>query len=83
VKVEATVVNEFEAMKDEIGNIAFNVDTLPLPDYIEKWRVLLWEKAFLTIMRGNPSFIKSTQLTKMPKGDSVIKRVLYRLNTMM
>jgi len=28
--VEVTVVNEFEAMKDEIKNIAFNVGTLPL-----------------------------------------------------
>jgi hypothetical protein len=28
--VEVTVVNEFEAMKDEIDNIAFNVGTLPL-----------------------------------------------------
>ena len=36
VKVEATGINEFEAMKNEIGNIAFNVGTLALPDYIEK-----------------------------------------------
>ena len=36
MKVEAAVVNKFEAMKDEIGNIAFNVGMLALSDYIEK-----------------------------------------------
>jgi hypothetical protein len=70
-------------MKYEIGNIIFNVGTLVLPDYIKKWRILLWGKPFLTTTRRNPSFTKSTQLTKMSKGDSVIKRVLYKLNIMM
>ena len=83
VKLEAAVVNDCKAMKDEIRNIAFNVGTLALPDYIEKWRVLLWGKAFFTIMRGNSSFTKSIQFTKMPKGDLVIKRVLYMLNIML
>jgi hypothetical protein len=39
VKAEVAVVNEFEAMKDEIVNIAFNVGTLAFSYYIEKWRV--------------------------------------------
>ena len=70
-------------MKDEIGNITFNVGTLALPDYIEKWRILLWEKEILTIMRGNSSFTKSTQLIKMPEKYLVIKHVIYWLNIMM
>ena len=76
--MEAAVVNEFESMKAEIGNIEFNTSVLSLPDYIEKWRILLWGKAFLTIMKGNPPFTKSTQLTKIREADSIIKRVLYR-----
>jgi hypothetical protein len=76
--VEAAVVNEFESMKTDIGNIESTTSALSLPDYIEKWRILLWGKAFLTIMKGNPPFIKSTQLTKIPEADSIIKRVLYR-----
>jgi hypothetical protein len=76
--VEAAVVNEFESMKTDIGNIESTTSALSLPDYIEKWRILLWGKAFLTIMKGNPPFTKSTQLTKIPEADSIIKRVLYR-----
>ena len=41
VQVEATIVNDFEFMKDKIGSIAFSVGTLALVDYTEKQRVLL------------------------------------------
>jgi hypothetical protein len=58
--VEATVVNEFESMKFDIGNIESTTSALSLPDYIEKWRILLWEKTFLTIMKRNISFTNST-----------------------
>ena len=81
--METSVVNEFESMKDEMGNIEFNTGALSLPDYIEKWRILLWEKTFMTIMKGNPPFIKFTQLTKVPGVDSIIKRILYRLDIVM
>lgn len=75
--MEAAVVNEFESMKADIGNIESTTSVLSLSDYIEKWRILLWGKAFLTIMKGNPPFTKSIQLTKVPEAESIIKRVLY------
>ena len=77
--MEITVVNKFESMKAEIENIEFNTSTLSLPDYIEKWRILLWDRIFLTIMKGNPPFTKKFQLIKIPESDSIIKRVFYRL----
>ena len=76
--MEATVVEEFESMKSDFGNIEFSTSTLSLPDYIEKWRILLWGKAFFPILKGNPLFTKSTQLRNISQGDSTIKRVLYR-----
>lgn len=79
IKVEAAVVDEFESIKSEIGNFEFSTSVLSLSDYIEKWRILLWGKAFLPILKGNPPFTKSIQLRKIPQGDPIIKRVLYRL----
>ena len=52
--MEAAVVNEFESMKDEIENIEFNTGALSFPDYIEKWRILLWGNTFMKIMKENP-----------------------------
>jgi hypothetical protein len=75
-KVEAAVVNEFEAMKDEIKNIAFNDGMLVFPYYIEKWKVLLLRKVILTLMKGNPSLKKYTQFIKMLERVSIIKRII-------
>lgn len=36
IYVEATVVNEFESMKADIGNIESTTSALSLPDYIKK-----------------------------------------------
>jgi hypothetical protein len=77
--VEAAVVNKFKSMKDDIGNIESTTSTLSLLDYIEKWRILLWGETFLIIMKRNPPFTKSTQLTKISEVYSIIKRVLYML----
>ena len=34
--MEASVVDEFESMKNKMINIEFNTDVLSLPDYIKK-----------------------------------------------
>ena len=75
--MEASVVDEFESMKSDFGNIEFSTSALSLPDYIKKWRILLWGKAFFPILKGNPLFTKSTQLRDISQGDSIIKHVLY------
>jgi hypothetical protein len=52
-------------------------------DYVEKWRLILWEKAFLVFVHPNvrPPFLKGTNLDGLPQADLVIQRLLYRLDT--
>ena len=49
-------------------------------DYVERWRIMLWEKAFLSFLHPNikPPFLKSTRLDNVPSADLAIKRLLYR-----
>ena len=49
-------------------------------DYIDKWRILLWDRAFLPLFasKASPKFTKDTKLRKMDGGSKIINRCLYR-----
>lgn len=67
------------------GNLLVNWEASPgilkPSDYVERWRIMLWEKAFLSFLHPNikPPFLKSTKLDNVPSADLAIKRLLYRL----
>ena len=49
-------------------------------DYIDKWRILLWDRAFLPLFanKASPKFTKGMELRKMDGGSKIINRCLYR-----
>ena len=49
-------------------------------DYIDKWRILLWDRAFLPLFasKASPKFTKGTKLRKMDGGSKIINRCLFR-----
>jgi len=49
-------------------------------DYVEKWRMILWEKAYPIFLHPSvkPAFVKGTNLDNLPKAKLVIQRLLYR-----
>ena len=52
-------------------------------DYIDKWRILLWDRAFLPLFAGkaSPKFTKGTKLRKMDGGTKIINRCFYRYSS--
>ena len=54
-----------------------------LKDYIEKWRILLWDQAFLPLFaaKASPKFTKGTEVRKMDGGTKIINHCLYRYSS--
>ena len=48
-------------------------------EFVDRWRIILWDKAFLSFFNSNGvKFVKSSVLTTFKGGDMAINRVLYR-----
>ena len=49
-------------------------------DYVESWRILLWDKAFQLFLNplAKPAFLKSYMFEKHPGAPLAVKRVSYR-----
>lgn len=74
------MVREFDNISSDLGSIHWEAapDILKTGDYVERWRIALWEKAFIPFFKGGTSFTKKSQLEDMPTGIQAIKRVLFR-----
>ena len=49
-------------------------------DYVEHWRLILWDKAFLVYFddKGDLKFVKRLDLMDFKEGPISIKRIAYR-----
>ncbi len=74
------MVREFDNISADIGSIHWEAapDIVKIGDYVERWRISLWEKAFIPFFKGETSFTKQSKLEDMPTGIQAIKRVLFR-----
>jgi hypothetical protein len=63
-------------------NVSLNMDVPAEPktmsQFIETWRVKLWDKAFVTVFKGADHFKKSDSFKDFKGNDLVVKRVVYR-----
>jgi hypothetical protein len=65
--------------KDNI-TVKMNVATEPrtISEFVESWRIKLWDKAFLNNFKGTDHFKKSDSFKDFKGSDLVVKRVVYR-----
>ena len=75
--MEEGAFNEFHGILPQLGDVIWD-NVLQIGDYIEKWRCLLWNKAYIPILRGSTPFAKSTILMKNHEGELAVKHVIYR-----
>jgi hypothetical protein len=49
-------------------------------DYVEKWRMILWEKAFMEVVHPSvkPPFVKGSSFDNLEKADHITQWLLYR-----
>lgn len=61
-------------------NVEWNDQVLKPAEYVEKWRVILWNRAYGFFLSGNasPKFHKGTDLMKIEGGSMTSTRLLYR-----
>ncbi len=50
-----------------------------LEDYLENWRICLWDKAYNTHFVGPDAYTKSMRFDKVKESDLVVKRLCLRL----
>ena len=78
MQLEEEVIKEFENIEKELGTVNWRNGVIKASDYVQKWRIMLWDKAFFTLVRAVPPFSKGTKLLDFHFGEIAMKRVLYR-----
>jgi hypothetical protein len=82
-QLEDRVVNQFSELSgDDLGEIdwAASGGVMKPAEYVESWRILLWDKAFQPFLHSaaNPPFLKGSSFEDHPGAPQAEKRVLYR-----
>ena len=71
-------MKQFEDMEKEMNvKILWSAYILRPTEYLEKWRIMLWTKAFRPFFGGMSAFTKSSILSKVFGGNIAIKRVVF------
>ena len=83
LQLEDRVVKQFnEILDDDLGDIDWNASggIMKPSDYVESWRILLWDKAFQPFLNSaaKPLFLKGSTFEDHPGAPLAEKRVLYR-----
>ena len=80
MQFEKKVTVEIESFEDSLsGDIAS--DTILRPcEYVDNWRIFLWDRAFKPYLGDNPdiNFAKGDNLLEFEEGALAIKYVTYR-----
>ena len=78
-QLEEEAVNLLE---DCLGSLNIDYNVSPkvelLPQYLEKWRVRLWDKAFNGHFTGSNHFIRTTKWTDVTDHSCIARRLIYR-----
>ncbi len=54
------------------------LEPLSLIEFIEEWRIRLWDHAFLSYFKGHDHFKKSEDFSLFKGSDLAVKRVIFR-----
>ena len=60
-----------------MGGLDGDVEVDSLPDYIEKWRICLWDKAFIGHFTGADIYGKGTWWKDVKGADNIVKRLIF------
>jgi hypothetical protein len=79
--LEEAATAEFDSMLKNSELVLTNENTeLPsLKDYLEKWRIQVWDHGFSNFFRGKGPFIKFSNFAEHPGTQQAVQRLIYRL----
>ena len=81
-QLQEAFVEQFEkTVKDDNITIVistFDDSPLDLHQYVEAWRVRIWDHGFAQMFRGKDSFTKTRPFKKHKLVDLAVRRVIFR-----
>ena len=79
-QLEEAATTEFDSLLKNSELVLSNVDTelLTLKDYLEKWRIQIWEHGFFNFFKCKIPFIKFSVFAEHPGTSQAVQRLLYR-----
>jgi len=84
LQIRDAAVEMFESIIHE-DNIQINMEVADepqsLPDYIDEWRMKIWENGFLGVFKGADAFKKSNSFRDFKGSTLVVKRTIFRYNS--
>jgi hypothetical protein len=72
------VVKELPDILHALGGLDGDIEVDLLPDYMEKWRICLWDKAFIGHFSGSDIYGKGTWWKDVKGADNIVKRLIFR-----
>jgi hypothetical protein len=72
-KFEKTVKDDNIALKQGL-----EVESATIEDYVESWRVCIWEHGFIAMFRGKEAYSNTKAFKETKFTDLAVRRVLYR-----
>jgi hypothetical protein len=82
LQLQETSVEKYEkTMKDDNIPIVINTfddSPLQLDQYVEVWRVRIWDNGFAQMFRGKDAFSKTKSFKDHKQCDLAVRRVLFR-----
>lgn len=78
LQLEEAAVKELPDILIALGGLDSTVDVDSLPIYLEKWRICLWDKAFIGYFTGSDTYGKGTWWKDVKGSDNIVKRLIFR-----
>ena len=77
-QLEDAAVKELPDILNALGGLDGDVEVDSLPDYLEKWRICLWDKAFIGHFSRSYIYGKGTWWKDVKGADNIVKRLICR-----
>ena len=81
IQIEEGAVEMFDSItrSDNVRiDMSIPTDLQSLPEYLEGWRMKLWEHAYTGVFKGSDAFKKSDSFKDYKGSGLAVKRVIYR-----
>ena len=80
LQLEEAATAEFDSLikNSELVLTNDNTELLSMKDYIEKWRIQIWDHGFFNFFRGKSPFIKNSLFAEHPGTQLAVQRLIYR-----
>ena len=71
-------MKELPDILNALGGLDKDVEVDSLQEYLEKWRICLWDRAFFSYFSGSDIYGKGTWWKDVKGSENTVKRLIFR-----